>query len=113
MDVPPIPGCHGTLGTGLVDNRLPSIGPVWHNELCMEDSDNETDADWPFPVVTMYGKVFVKAEHIPYPNHWCKEDLQEYFGQFSSVHDAVIQKHRITKKQSRSFQALRAVAPRF
>lgn len=32
----------------------------------------------------------------------CKEDLQEYFGQFSSVHDAVIQKHRITK-QSRGF----------
>ena len=32
----------------------------------------------------------------------CKEDLQEYFGQFSAVHDAVIQKHRMTK-QSRGF----------
>ena len=31
----------------------------------------------------------------------CKEDLQEYFGQFSAVHDAVIQKHRMTK-QSRA-----------
>ena len=32
----------------------------------------------------------------------CKEDLQEYFGRFSAVHDAVIQKHRMTK-QSRGF----------
>merc|ERR1719327_1731923 len=32
----------------------------------------------------------------------CKEDLQEYFRQFSAVHDAVIQKHRMTK-QSRGF----------
>ena len=31
----------------------------------------------------------------------CKEDLQEYFGRFSAVHDAVIQKHRMTK-QSRA-----------
>ena len=79
MDVPPIPGCHGTLEPGLVDNRLPTMGPVWHNELCMEDSDNEIDADWPFPTVTRYGKVCVNAMDIPYPNHWCKEDIQDVF----------------------------------